>query len=199
MKKSRKKYEKPVRRWDKERIEKEKELLKKFGLRRKKEIWRAEALLRKFRRLARKLIASPNKEEEKILIKKLASLGILKEDANVNDVLRLNVEDILKRRLEKKWEKTTEEDEELRTILESRKTQIKVVGCGGAGNNTITRLMQVGIVGAETIAINTDAQDLLYTDADKKVLIGKELTGGLGAGADPSTWNGVCKGKQRRY
>jgi len=100
MKKSRKKYEKPVRRWDKERIEKEKELLKKFGLRRKKEIWRAEALVRKFRRLARKLIASPNKEEEKILIKKLASLGILKEDANVNDVLRLNVEDILKRRLQ---------------------------------------------------------------------------------------------------
>lgn len=76
-------------------------------------------------------------------------------------------------------------DEELRELLEKRKTQIKVVGCGGAGNNTITRLMQVGIVGAETIAINTDAQDLLYTDADKKVLIGKELTGGLGAGANP--------------
>jgi len=82
-------------------------------------------------------------------------------------------------------EKSTEIDEELRQILESRKTQIKVVGCGGAGNNTITRLMQVGIVGAETVAINTDAQDLLYTDSDKKVLIGKELTSGLGAGADP--------------
>jgi len=82
-------------------------------------------------------------------------------------------------------EKATEVDEELRQILESRKTQIKVVGCGGAGNNTITRLMQVGIVGAETVAINTDAQDLLYTDSDKKVLIGKELTSGLGAGADP--------------
>lgn len=76
-------------------------------------------------------------------------------------------------------------DQELRAILESRKTQIKVVGAGGAGNNTITRLMQVGIVGAETVAINTDAQDLLYTDSDKKVLIGKELTSGLGAGADP--------------
>ena len=82
-------------------------------------------------------------------------------------------------------ERSKEVDEELRQILESRKTQIKVVGCGGAGNNTITRLMQVGIVGAETVAINTDAQDLLYTDADKKVLIGKELTSGLGAGADP--------------
>jgi cell division protein FtsZ len=79
----------------------------------------------------------------------------------------------------------SEEDEELISLLEKRKTKIKVVGSGGAGNNTITRLMQVGIVGAETIAVNTDAQDLLYTDADKKILIGKELTGGLGAGADP--------------
>lgn len=82
-------------------------------------------------------------------------------------------------------ERTAQADEELRSILESRKTQIKVVGAGGAGNNTITRLMQVGIVGAETVAVNTDAQDLLYTDSDKKVLIGKELTSGLGAGADP--------------
>ena len=82
-------------------------------------------------------------------------------------------------------EKSSEIDQELRAILESRKTQIKVVGCGGAGNNTITRLMQVGIVGAETVALNTDAQDLLYTDSDKKVLIGRELTAGLGAGADP--------------
>jgi cell division protein FtsZ len=82
-------------------------------------------------------------------------------------------------------EKTSEIDQELRSILESRKTQIKVVGAGGAGNNTLTRLMQVGIVGAETVAVNTDAQDLLYTDSDKKVLIGRELTSGLGAGADP--------------
>lgn len=78
-----------------------------------------------------------------------------------------------------------EVDSELKKILESRHAVIKVVGCGGAGGNTISRLIQVGIVGAETIAVNTDAQDLLYTDADKKVLIGKELTGGLGAGADP--------------
>ncbi len=82
-------------------------------------------------------------------------------------------------------ERESKVDEELRELLEKRKTQIKVVGAGGAGNNTITRLMQVGIVGAETIAVNTDAQDLLYTDADKKILIGRELTAGLGAGADP--------------
>ncbi len=81
--------------------------------------------------------------------------------------------------------RTAKEDDELREVIESRRTQIKVVGCGGAGNNTITRLNQVGIVGAETIVMNTDAQDLLYSDADKKVLLGKELTSGLGAGADP--------------
>ena len=82
-------------------------------------------------------------------------------------------------------QRTTKEDEELREIVERSKTRIKVVGCGGAGNNTVTRLMQVGIVGAETIAINTDAMDLLYTDSDKKILIGRETTQGLGAGADP--------------
>jgi cell division protein FtsZ len=83
-------------------------------------------------------------------------------------------------------EKDEEMDEELRRILESRKAEIKVIGIGGGGGNTLSRLMQVGIVGAETVGINTDAQDLLYTDADRKILIGKDITGGLGAGADPS-------------
>ena len=81
--------------------------------------------------------------------------------------------------------KTNKVDEELRALLESKKTRIKVVGAGGAGNNTITRLTRIGIVGAETIAVNTDAQQLLYSEADKKVLIGRELTQGLGAGGDP--------------
>jgi len=84
-------------------------------------------------------------------------------------------------------------DDELRKLLESKKAEIRVVGCGGAGGNTISRLMQVGIVGAETIAINTDAQDLLYTDGDLKILIGKEITGGLGAGADPKIGEEAAK------
>ncbi|MBI4009811.1 MAG: cell division protein FtsZ [Candidatus Aenigmarchaeota archaeon] len=91
----------------------------------------------------------------------------------------------IKQLSDKGLEKHSDDDEALREILENRKTQIKVVGCGGAGNNTLTRLMQLGIFGAETIAINTDAQDLLYTDSNRKILIGKELTAGLGAGADP--------------
>ena len=76
-------------------------------------------------------------------------------------------------------------DEELEDLLSKQKATIKVVGAGGGGNNTINRMTEVGIVGAETIAVNTDAQDLLYTTADKKVLLGKEISKGLGAGSIP--------------
>lgn len=79
----------------------------------------------------------------------------------------------------------TKFDDELEALLTNVKARITVIGTGGAGNNTMSRLMEVGIQGAETVAVNTDAQDLLYTYADQKVLIGKELTGGLGAGSIP--------------
>jgi cell division protein FtsZ len=88
---------------------------------------------------------------------------------------------------------TLEVDEELERILASQKTRIKVVGCGGAGNNTINRISEVGIKGIETIAINTDAQDLLYARADKKLLIGKELTHGIGAGSNPKVGEQAAK------
>ncbi|MCX8178594.1 MAG: cell division protein FtsZ [Candidatus Aenigmarchaeota archaeon] len=87
--------------------------------------------------------------------------------------------------LKKTTRRETKVDEELKKLLEEKKAHIKVVGSGGAGNNTITRMMQIGIEGVYTIAVNTDAQDLLYSDADFKLLIGKELTSGLGAGGDP--------------
>jgi len=76
-------------------------------------------------------------------------------------------------------------DAELERLLASQRETIKVVGCGGGGNNTIQRISEVGIIGAETIAINTDAQDLLFTNSNKKILIGRELTRGHGAGSDP--------------
>ncbi len=84
-------------------------------------------------------------------------------------------------------------DDDLKNMLKKRSANIKVVGIGGAGNNTLARLSQVGIIGAETVAINTDAQDLLYTDADNKVLIGREITGGLGSGANPSKGEQAAK------
>ena len=62
---------------------------------------------------------------------------------------------------------------------------IKVVGIGGGGGNAINRMIDAGLKGVEFIAINTDAQDLLMSDADVKLDIGKKLTKGLGAGASP--------------
>lgn len=72
-------------------------------------------------------------------------------------------------------------------MLQAR-PQIKAVGCGGAGCNTISHLMEEmeeGEPEVETFAVNTDAQDLLHANADEKILIGREVTGGLGAGNDP--------------
>jgi len=62
---------------------------------------------------------------------------------------------------------------------------IKVVGVGGGGVNAVNRMIEAGIRGVEFIAINTDAQALLMSDADVKLDVGRELTRGLGAGADP--------------
>ena len=63
---------------------------------------------------------------------------------------------------------------------------IKVVGVGGGGTNAVTRMVDAGLRGVDFIAVNTDAQVLMETDADVKLTIGKERTHGLGAGADPS-------------
>jgi cell division protein FtsZ len=84
-------------------------------------------------------------------------------------------------------------DAELEQLLTSQRASIKVIGAGGAGNNTVNRISEVGIVGAEIIAVNTDAQDLLYTTADRKILIGKELTHGMGAGSDPKVGEEAAK------
>ncbi len=63
--------------------------------------------------------------------------------------------------------------------------RITIVGCGGAGGNTVTRLNKIGVKGADTIAINTDKQALDLVEADHKILIGGRLTRGLGAGGFP--------------
>ncbi len=70
--------------------------------------------------------------------------------------------------------------------FEVGQARMVVVGCGGAGQNMVDWLYNKGIKGAEIIAINTDLQDLKLKNADKKILIGREVTRGLGAGGDPS-------------
>ncbi len=77
------------------------------------------------------------------------------------------------------------EDDELIKILSGLRTNIKIVGCGGGGTNTIDRLVETGITGAEMYAANTDAQHLLIIRSPHKILLGRRSTRGLGAGALP--------------
>jgi cell division protein FtsZ len=81
-------------------------------------------------------------------------------------------------------EALSKDDEEILRFIESAKPKIYVVGTGGSGSNTITRMSSLGIQGAVMVAMNTDAPHLVKTKADKKLLIGKKLTRGMGAGSD---------------
>lgn len=100
MRKQSKKYEKPLKPWDKTRIEEEAKLLQNYGLRRKREIWKIQSLLRNYRRIARGLAARRNKEKEKILLDKLFKIGLIGKDADLDDVLALTIEKLLDRRLQ---------------------------------------------------------------------------------------------------
>lgn len=75
--------------------------------------------------------------------------------------------------------------DDLETVLHSLVTKIKVFGCGGGGSNTIARLAEEGMGDVELVAMNTDAQHLLSSKVPHKMLIGRHLTRGLGAGALP--------------
>ncbi len=87
----------------------------------------------------------------------------------------------------------SEIDKELEELLKKQSAKIKIMGIGGGGNNSLSRMREIGIKGGELIAINTDAQDLLYANADQKILIGKELTQGLGAGSNPQVGQEAAK------
>lgn len=103
---SRKKYKNPSHPWQAERIKEENELIKKYGLKNKKEIWKVQSLLRNFRHQARVLFPKIRMEdkqgekESKQLIGKLTRIGVLEGDVTLDDVLALNIESILSRRLQ---------------------------------------------------------------------------------------------------
>ncbi len=80
----------------------------------------------------------------------------------------------------------SEEDKEIAAFLKESMPKIFVVGSGGSGCNTVNRMADVGIYGAKLIAMNTDAQHLLKSRSEKKLLLGRKTTRGLGAGSNPS-------------
>ncbi|MAH42371.1 cell division protein FtsZ [archaeon] len=89
-------------------------------------------------------------------------------------------------------DESTESDKEIEQF-DAHKARILVVGAGGAGNNCISRLSDKGVSGAMTLAINTDAKHLKVTNADKRILVGKDLTRGLGAGGYPEVGRNAAK------
>lgn len=102
-KRSRKKWKGPRHPWRKEVLEEELHLMGQYGLRNKRELWIAKTMIAKFRQQARLMLALPPEElrvRERQLINKLARLGLLPEDATLDDVLGLRVEDLLERRLQ---------------------------------------------------------------------------------------------------
>lgn len=103
MKRQRKKYSKPRHRWDKARMDAEDALMRKYGLKRKREIWRMAAILRGWRRQARRLLALTGKQAEletRQLLDRLRKFGLVGENATLDDVLSLTLEDVLERRLQ---------------------------------------------------------------------------------------------------
>ncbi len=130
------------------------------------------------------VVANENKSKKNKNKKKGEKLGknknILKNSANQKDVMKDSLTHSIA-------------DRELEEVLAGLTTTIKVLGCGGAGTNTISRCLAAEITGAELVAINTDAQHLLLTDAPNKVLIGRHLTHGLGAGSLPQIGEEAAK------
>jgi len=100
VKKLKKQYETPNRAWNQERMDKEAELSDKYGLANKEEIYKAYSELRSLRRQARRLVSEPDSEEAQEVIQKVHRLGLVKSNAQLEDLLTLQVEDILNRRLQ---------------------------------------------------------------------------------------------------
>jgi small subunit ribosomal protein S4 len=100
MRRIRKKFKRPKTAWSLVNIKEDRDLIREYGLRRKHELLVAREILRGFRQRARNLIGTKNPEEEQKLLDKLEKLGLLREDKELDDVLALNVNKILDRRLQ---------------------------------------------------------------------------------------------------
>jgi len=101
--------------------------------------------------------------------------------ANKTPTLSLGVQGRIEATQNTDWEQRVADEFD----IQMHKAKIMVIGCGGAGCNTVSRLTELGAAGADIIALNTDAKHLSITKAHKKLLIGKDTTRGLGAGGYP--------------
>lgn len=100
VKKLKKQYETPNEGWNQERIEREDQLSEEFGLKNKREVYKAQSQLRDLRRQARKLAAAEEETQRKDFLNRVNRLGLIRKDDGLEDVLSLNVTDILNRRLQ---------------------------------------------------------------------------------------------------
>lgn len=100
MRKITSKFEKPLKPWDRTRLESEREILSAYGLRRKQEIWKVESILRVFRKTARELEAKKDKAREEMFLNRIRKLGLVSNGAVLDDVLALEANSILDRRLQ---------------------------------------------------------------------------------------------------
>ena len=82
--------------------------------------------------------------------------------------------------------KALSDDEEILKFIEETKQKIYIVGAGGSGSNTLDRLFELGTSGVSLIAMNTDAKHLLRVRANKKIILGKQVSKGRGAGSNPA-------------
>lgn len=90
-------------------------------------------------------------------------------------------------------QKESTEDEEILKFIEETKQKICVIGAGGSGSNTVNRLFELGLDGVSLIAMNTDAKHLLRVRANRKLILGKKITGGRGAGSNPTIGEEAAK------
>ncbi len=102
-KKTKKKYKTPTHPWQRERIEEERVIVKEYGMKNKKEIWKIKSMLAGFKDQVKKLTATPTAQaeiEKNLLMKKLLRIGLLKEGSRIDDVLGLTLKNIMDRRLQ---------------------------------------------------------------------------------------------------
>lgn len=86
----------------------------------------------------------------------------------------------------------------LKDLLDVLKIKSTIVGVGGAGNNTVSRLHEIDLENTETLNVNTDVHDLYYSNSDKKILIGKDTCNGLGSGNNPTIGRGAAEEDAKR-